>query len=61
NATSIDGLVAFDKNCALEMIKAGGIQTEFDKLIDRQLERAAITTTAGFSRIFDDAVVIIGE
>ena len=29
--------------------------TEFDKLIDRQLERAAITTTYGFAKIYEDA------
>lgn len=52
-----DSLLALDRTCALEMVKAGGVQTEFDKLIDRQLERAAITATAGFSRIFADAVV----
>lgn len=48
-------LIGIDKNCALEMVQAGDVTTEYDKLIDRQLERAAITSIAGFSRIFDDA------
>ncbi len=36
-------IIGLDKNCALEMVQAGGVVTDFDKLIDRQLERAAIT------------------
>lgn len=48
-------LIGLDKSCALEFVEAGGIVTEYDKLIDRQLERAAITCTAGFSKIFPDA------
>ena len=43
------------KNCALEMVQAGGVVTYYDKLIDRQLERAAVTCTAGFSKIFTEA------
>ncbi|MGN0447977.1 MAG: phage major capsid protein [Acutalibacteraceae bacterium] len=45
-------VIGFDKNCALEKVEAMPVTTEFDKLIDRQLERAAITTIAGFSKIF---------
>ncbi len=52
-------LIGVDKNCALEMVKAGEVQTEYDKLIDRQLERAAITSTAGFAKIFTDACKMI--
>lgn len=48
-------LIALDKNCALEMVTAGGIETDFDRLIDRQLERAAITQISGFAKIFADA------
>ena len=29
--------------------------TDYDRLIDRQLERAAITCTAGFAKIFTGA------
>ncbi|MCC8023199.1 MAG: phage major capsid protein [Clostridiales bacterium] len=49
-------LLGLDERCALEMVQADEITTDFDKLIDRQLERAAITSTAGFSRICDGAV-----
>ncbi len=48
-------IIGLDKNCALEMVKAGDVMTEYDKLIDRQLERAAITSIAGFAKIFTDA------
>ena len=52
----IDGtLVALDKNYALEMVTAGGVMTDFDRLIDRQLERAAITQISGFAKIFADS------
>lgn len=44
-----DRIIAIDKSCALEMVQAGEVTTEHDKLIDRQLERVAITATAGFS------------
>ena len=48
-------LIGLDRNCALEMVQAGGVVTDYDKLIDRQLERAAITCTAGFAKIFTEA------
>ena len=48
-------IIGLDKNCALEMVQAGGVVTDYDKLIDRQLERAAVTCTAGFSKIFTEA------
>lgn len=50
-------LIGFDKTCTLEKIEAVPVTTEYDKLIDRQLERAAITTIAGFSKIYDDSCV----
>ncbi|MCC8016601.1 MAG: phage major capsid protein [Clostridiales bacterium] len=54
----LNGVLALDKSAALEKVQAGNVATEYDKLIDRQLERAAITATAGFSKIFSDASVI---
>lgn len=48
-------LIGLDKNCALEKVQAGSIVTEYDKLIDRQLDRAAITSVAGFAKIYKDA------
>ena len=55
SAVSSGKLIGLDKNCALEMVKAGDVMTEYDKLIDRQLERAAITSIAGFAKIFAGA------
>lgn len=52
-------IVALDKNYALEMVTAGGVQTDFDRLIDRQLERAAITQISGFARIFADSAKVM--
>lgn len=52
-------IVAMDKRFALEMVTAGGISVEHDKLIDTQLERAAVTAIAGFSKIFPDAVKVL--
>ncbi len=48
-------IIGMDKNAALEMVIAGDVVTDYDKLIDRQLERAAITSIAGFAKIYKDA------
>ncbi len=50
-----EAVVGLDKNYALEMVTAGDIMTEYDKLIDRQLERAVISQISGFAKIFTDA------
>lgn len=52
-------IIALDKSCALEKVQAGEIITDFDKLIDRQLERAAISTIAGFAKIYQDASKVL--
>lgn len=54
------GIIGLDKNCALEMVVASDVSVDYDKLIDRQLERAAITSTAGFAKIFADACKTVG-
>ena len=51
-----DSIVCIDRNAALEMVIAGGLTIDYDRLIDRQLERASISCTAGFSKIYDGAV-----
>ena len=48
-------IIGIDRSCAREMVTTGPVSTEYDKLIDRQLERAVISSTAGFARIFDSA------
>ena len=50
-ALSDEAIVALDRRYALEMVQSGDVSVEYDKLIDRQLERAAITTLCGFSKI----------
>ncbi|MCI8398534.1 MAG: phage major capsid protein [Oscillibacter sp.] len=52
-------LIGLDKNYALEQICAGDVCVEYDKLIDRQLERAAITSVSGFSKLFRDASKVL--
>lgn len=52
-------LVALDKNCALEMVEAGGIVTDFDRMIQRQLHEAGISVTAGFAKISPEAAVVL--
>lgn len=49
-------LIGLDKRYGLELVRAGDVTVEYDKLIDRQLERAAITSICGFSKIQTDAV-----
>ena len=52
-------IIGLDKSCSLEMVTAGDVSVDYDKLIDRQLERAAITCTAGFAKIFPDASAVL--
>ncbi len=52
-----DGMIiGIDRRYALELVRAGDVLVEYDKLIDRQLERAAITSISGFGKICDGAV-----
>lgn len=55
NSLPAGTIVALDKNCSLEMVTASEVFIENDKLIDRQLERSAITAIAGFAKIFTDS------
>lgn len=48
-------VLGLDRNYALEMIQASDVEVEYDRLIDRQLERAAITSISGFAKLYDDA------
>lgn len=48
-------VIGLDKGFALEMVCAGDVNIDYDKLIDRQLERAAVTSIAGFAKIFAEA------
>ena len=57
NAVTGNNIVGLDKNCALEMVVAADVTTDYDKLIDRQLERATISSIAGFAKIFTSAAL----
>ncbi len=52
-------IIGLDKNFALQMIQSGDVIVEYDKVVEKQLDNAAISTTAGFSRIFKDAVKVL--
>ena len=52
-------IIGLDRRFGLEQVRAGDVCVEYDKLIDRQLERAAITSIAGFGKICTDAVKIL--
>jgi len=52
-------IIGLDRNYALEMVQGSDVTVEYDKLIDRQLERAAITTISGFAKVFTDASKVL--
>ena len=52
-------ILGLDKNYALEMVRGSDVLVEYDKLIDRQLERAAITSISGFAKIFQEASKVL--
>ena len=52
-------IIGLDRRYALEMVQAGEVSVEYDKLIDRQLERAAITSISGFGKIMQPAAKVL--
>ena len=52
-------IIGLDNRYALELVKAGDVLVEYDKLIDRQLERAAITVISGFGKICNGAAAVL--
>ena len=52
-------LIGLDKGYALEMVSAGDVSVEYDRLIDRQLERAAITSISGFAKLYTGASAVL--
>ena len=57
HTTALTGnnIIGLDKNCALEMVVAGDVAVDYDKLIDRQLEKASVSCIAGFAKIYNNA------
>ena len=41
------------------MVQAGDVLVDYDKLIDRQLERATVSVISGFAKLFNDASVVL--
>lgn len=55
-----DNCVVFlDKSAALEMVKVGGVEVDYIKLIERKFECAAVRCSAGFSKIYDSAMRVL--
>ena len=54
-----DTIIALDRRYALEMVMGDEVTVDADRLIDTQLERAAVSSIAGFSMIFPDAVKVM--
>ena len=52
-------IIGLDNRYALELVRAGDVLVEHDKLIDQQLERAAITSISGFGKICDGAAAVL--
>ncbi len=50
-----DVVFGLDKNYTIERVVASDVTTEFDKLIDCQLERASVSTIVGFNALYTDA------
>ncbi|MBQ3134775.1 MAG: phage major capsid protein [Oscillospiraceae bacterium] len=59
SALPANTIIGLDRNYALEMVQGSDVMIEYDKLIDRQLERAAITSISGFAKLFGDAAKVL--
>ena len=59
NALTDGKIIGLDNRYALELVRAGDVLVEYDKLIDRQMERAAITSISGFGKICDGAAAVL--
>jgi hypothetical protein len=51
-------IAGIDSNYALEMVECGGIEVDYDRLIDKQFERTSISCRAGFSLIHPKAIEV---
>ncbi len=59
SAVDSDTIIGLDRGYALEMVSAGDVTVEYDRLIDRQLERAAITSISGFAKLYTEASSVL--
>lgn len=51
--------IGLDNRFALEMVQSGGVVVDYDRLINRKFERAAITAIAGFAKILPEATRVL--
>ena len=54
-------MIGLDKTCALEMVKVGDVETDYGKLVDRQLEQIAITSITGAVKTLAPAEITTGS
>lgn len=59
SAVPDDMVIGLDRRYALEFVRTGDIMLDSDKLIDRQLERTAVTSIAGFAKIIPEAACVM--
>ena len=52
-------IIGLDNRYALEQVRVGDVLVEYDKLIERQIEMAAITAICGFGKICTDAAAVL--
>ena len=52
-------IIGLDRQYALELVRGSEVLVEYDKLIDRQLERAAISSISGFAKVFQPASKVL--
>lgn len=57
--TDDNAIIGLDRSCALEMVKVGDIETDYGKLVDRQLEQITVTSITGFAKILPDAASVL--
>ncbi len=52
-------IIGLDKGYALEMVSSGDVAVEYDRMIDRQLERAAVSSISGFAKLYEGASKVL--
>ncbi len=54
-------IIGMDKRYCLEFVVEQGVMTEYDKIIDRQLEQTVISQVAGFAKLFKEAAKVLNK
>lgn len=48
-------IIGLDKGYAIEMVSSKGVSVDYDRLIDKQLERTEISSISGFAKLYEGA------